>query len=169
LALHKLSSGPVTPDTSVVVDFSLTDNADLFTELFGGRMLLSDFVESELAAADIQLAGAEVVRIERDDEWTFYLGLRKTKPGLGTGELGALTVARFRGAILLTNDRPARQVAEALGISYSGGLGVLEFAFEIGRISGEDAVRILDQMIAAGARIADDLVSGFRSRVRGEK
>ena len=167
--MHRLSSGPVTPDTSVIVDFSLTNNVDLFRELFGGRILLSDFVESELAAADMELPGVDVVRIERDDEWTFFLGLRKTKPGLGSGELGALTVARFRSAILLTNDKPARQAAEALGIVYSGGLGVLEFAFEIGRISGEDAVHILDQMVVAGARISDDLVSSFRSRVLGEK
>ena len=88
--------------------------------------------------------------------------MRKTKPGLGVGELGALTVAQFRQATLLTNDKLACQMAENLGIPYSGGIGVLEFAVQTGRLSGKEAIQILDGMIEAGARLSDDLVSNFR-------
>src|SRR5213593_696697 len=126
-------------------------------------MLLSDFVEAELLEAAIHFEGVEVVKLETDQEWNFYARVRK--PGLGTGELGALTVAQFRQATLLTNDKPARQMADSLGIPYSGGIGVLEFAVQFGRLSGTEAVQILDDMIEAGARLSDDLVSNFRSRV----
>ena len=77
-------------------------------------MLLSDFVEAELLEAAIHFEGVEVVKLETDDEWNFYARVRKTKPGLGTGERGALTVAQFRQATLLTNDKPARQMADSL-------------------------------------------------------
>jgi len=127
-------------------------------------MLLSDFVEAELLEAAIHFEGVEVVKLETDQEWNFYARVRKTKPGLGTGELGALTVAQFRQATLLTNDKPARQMADSLGIPYSGGIGVLEFAVQFGRLSGQEAVQILDGMIEAGARLSDNLVSNFRSR-----
>ena len=167
--MHRLSSGDVSPDTSVIVDFSLTGNVGLLLDLFTGRMLVSDFVESELAAAEIQLPDIEVVKLETDDEWTFFNDLRKMKPGLGAGELGALTVARFRNATLLTNDKPARQTAEAVGVPYSGGIGVLEFSCEAGKLSGKDAIQLLDDMVAVGARISEDLVSNFRRTVlKGE-
>ena len=165
--MHRLSSGDVSADTSVIVDFSLTDNIGLLFELFANRMLVSDFVESELAAADIELPGAKVVRLETEEEWSFLNDLRKMKPGLGTGELGALTVARFRNAILLTNDKSARQTAEELDLPYSGGIGILEFSCEVGKLSGNRAVQLLDDMLAAGARISADLVSTFRQRILG--
>jgi len=163
--LHRLSSGDVSPDTSVIIDFSLTGNVDLLVELFAGRLLLSDFVESEFAAAEIQLTGVKIVKLETDDEWNFFNNLRKMKLGLGVGELGALTVARFRNATLLTNDKPARQTAEALGIPYSGGIGVLEFSCEAGRLSGKEAVQLLDDMVSAGARISENLIANFRRTV----
>ena len=49
--MHRLSSGDVSLDTCVIVDFSLTGKIGLLLDLFVGRMLVSDFVESELAAA----------------------------------------------------------------------------------------------------------------------
>ena len=163
--MHRLSSGDVSLDTSVILDFSATDRLDLLLDVFAVRMLLSDFVEAELAPTGIKLSGVEVVKLDSDEQWDFFNDLRKAKPGLGTGELGALTVARFRNAILLTNDRPARQTAETVGVAYSGGIGVLEYCCEAGKLSGKGAVELLDNMIAAGARISEDLVANFRRTV----
>ena len=163
--MHRLSSGAVSPDTSVIVDFSLTSQLRLLLDLFADRMLLSDFVEAELAPAGIKLAEVEVVKLDSDEQWDFFNDLRKAKPGLGAGELGALTVARFRNATLLTNDKPARQRAETVGVAYSRGIGVLEYCCEAGKLSGKGAVELLDNMIAAGARISEDLVANFRRTV----
>ena len=163
--MHRLSSGDVSLDTSVILDFSATDRLDLLLSVFTSRMLLSDFVEAELAPTGIKLSDVEVVRLDSDEQWGFFNDLRKTKPGLGAGELGALTVARFRNAILLTNDKPARQMAETVGVAYSGGIGVLECCCETGKLSGKEAVGLLDNMIAAGARFSEDLVANFRRTV----
>jgi predicted nucleic acid-binding protein len=46
-----------------------------------------------------------------------------------------------------------------------GGLGVLEYAAEAARLSGQEAVTILEEMIQQGAWISDELVEIFRQRV----
>lgn len=163
--MHRLSSGHVSLDTSVILDFSATDRLDLLLDVFAGRMLLSDFVEAELAPTGIKLSDLELVRLDSDEQWSFFNDLRKAKPGLGAGELGALTIARFWNAILLTNDKPARQMAETVAVAYSGGIGVLECCCETRKLSGQEAVALLDNMIAAGARISEDLVANFRRAV----
>jgi predicted nucleic acid-binding protein len=65
----------------------------------------------------------------------------------------------------LTNDKAARQTAETLGVGISGGIGVLEYCCESGKLSSQRAVNLLDDMIAAGARISGDLVANFRRSV----
>jgi predicted nucleic acid-binding protein len=96
------------------------------------------------------------------EHWDFFRNLRHGKPGLGPGELGALAVARFHGAILVTNDRQARQAAEEFDIPVHGGLGVLEYAVEVGRLSGLEAVAILEEMICQGAWISEELAELFK-------
>jgi len=130
---------------------------------------MSDFVEQELLEADIQLTTAQTVAISSTEEWDFFGDLRRGKPGLGLGELGALTVARFQNAIFLTNDRQARQAAEEFNVPVHGGLGVLEYATEAGRLSGKDAVAVLEEMIRQGAWISDELVELFKQRVLGTR
>ncbi len=130
---------------------------------------MSDFVEQELIDANINLSAAQTAVLSSTEEWNFFGDLRRRKPGLGLGELGAITVASFHAAILVTNDKQARQTAEELGIAVHGGLGVLEHAVEVGRLSGLDAVAILEEVIRQGAWISDELAELFRTKVRGSK
>jgi predicted nucleic acid-binding protein len=114
--LHKLETTSVSVDSSVVVDFHLTGNLPFFENAFAGRMLMSDFVEDELGESQIRVLGAEIIPLTKDEEWNFFAQLRKRKRGLGAGELGGITVAKFDNASLLTNDRQARQTADEVGI-----------------------------------------------------
>jgi predicted nucleic acid-binding protein len=163
--LHKLRSATVSLDSSVVVDFHLSGNLTLLEGLFGGRMLVSNFVTKELADADIRVHSAEEVVLSADDEWDFFHDLRKRKQALGPGELGALTVAKFRHATLLSNDKQARSAAEEEGVPVSGAIGVLECAVEIESIQPTAAVAILEAMIREGAWISDELLELFRQRI----
>lgn len=163
--MHKLSSATVSVDSSVVIDFHLTGSLLLLEELFTGRMLMSDLVEEELAMSKMKVLGAEVVILTQDAEWAFFGEVKRNKPGLGYGELGAITVAKFRRASLLTNDRQARQTAEELGIPVSGAIGVLEHAVEANRISARNAVTLLEDMVRQGAWISDDLLEVFRRKM----
>lgn len=163
--MHRLSSGRVSVDSSVVVDFYLTNNLDILLAVFASRIVVSDFVEKELAEANIMLPDAEVVPLSTEEEWQFFNEVHKAKPGLGLGEIGALTVARSRSATVITNDRQARLAAEDLQIPVSGAIGVLECAVETGSLSGKAAVRILEDMIREGAWISKELVEMFRQKV----
>jgi predicted nucleic acid-binding protein len=163
--LHKLRSVTVSLDSSVVVDFHLTGNLALLEGLFGGRMLVSNFVSKELADADIQVHSAEEVVLSADDEWDFFHDLRRRKQALGPGELGAITVAKFHHATLLSNDKQARSAAEEEGVPVSGAIGVLECAVETEGIRPTMAVAILEAMIREGAWISDELLELFRQRI----
>lgn len=166
--MHKLRSANVSLDSSVVVDFHLTGNLTLLEGVFAGRMLVSNFVTKELADADIQIQSAEEVVLSADDEWDFFHDLRKRKRALGPGELGAITVAKFRHATLLSNDKQARSAAEEHGIPMSGAIGVLECAVEVESIQPTAAVAILEAMIHEGAWISDELLELFRQRILHE-
>lgn len=162
--MHRLSTTSVSLDSSVVLDFERSSSLDLLRRLFAGRMLVSDFVEQELGAASILVPGAEVVGLTSDDDWEFFDQLRESRPGLGLGESGAITVAHCRGAALLTNDRLARNSAEESRILVAGAIGVLEYAIEVEEITGNEGVRILEDMVRAGAWISDDLVESSGKR-----
>jgi len=163
--LHRLATGKASLDSSVIVDFHLVGRIALLEELFSGRLVMSDFVGQELIDANLQLTGVETIALSNDEEWKFFQTLRQDRPGLGPGELGAIGVARFHNAILVTNDRQARLAAEEFDISVHGGLGVLEYAVEVGRLSGVEAVEVLEAMISQGAWISEELVEQFRKRV----
>jgi predicted nucleic acid-binding protein len=162
--LRRLAEGAVSPDASIIVDFHLAGRLALFEELFIGRLLISDFVDQELMDANIQLTHAQTVTLSSVDEWNFFGAVRRRKPGLGDGELGALTVARFHSAFLLTNDRQVKQVAEEFKLSVPGADSVLEYAVEIGQLSGLEAGTILEAMIHQGAWIPDKLVELLKQR-----
>ncbi len=165
--MHRLAAGKVSLDSSVIVDFHLVSRLALLEEVFSGRVLMSDFVEQELLDASLQLRGAETVALSTEAEWEFFRKMRLDRPGLGLGELGAICVARFQTAILVTNDRQARLAAEGAGIPAHGGIGVLECAVEAERISPAEAVKVLEEMIAQGAWISADLTAEFKKRILG--
>ena len=163
--MHLLSSGQFSIDSNVVADFFLVGKLDLLCELFQGRLLASDFVLNELEEASIKLPCADAVTLSAEEELALFDAIRKNNPPLGAGEVGALTIAKLRKCGVITNDSRARRAAEELRIPASGTLGVLEYAVDADRISAEEAVSILEQMIQAGAWFSDELVRMFRTRI----
>jgi predicted nucleic acid-binding protein len=163
--LHPLDSGEFSFDANSIVDFVKTASLPLLDRLFDRRALISDFVVNELAAASIEWKQGEAVVLRDESELQLFENIRRNNPPLGAGEVGAITVAKLRGAGLITNDRQARRAAGELGIPVSGSLAVLRYAVEITIISGEEAVRILSEMIVAGAWLSDELVESFKRDV----
>ena len=160
-----LDQGELSFDANSVVDFAKTTMLSMLDSLFRGRALLSDFVVNELAAADIHWGGASVVSLATETALRVFDDIRRNNPTLGAAEVGAIAVCHLRGARLISNDRQARRAAEELGLPFSGSLAILRHAVDGGLISGEDAVRILSEMILAGAWLSDELVEAFRREV----
>src|SRR5205807_2291022 len=120
-------------DANVILDFWLTGTTNLLIAAMPKGGLVSDFVEAELKTSNVALPlGCEMVCLTTEDELNFFANLRRRYGRLGAGELGAITVAHFRSAILVSNDRLARAAATELGIEVSGGLGVLRSAVAAG-------------------------------------
>ena len=163
--MHPLDSGRFSFDANSVVDFAKTTKLPLLDELFIGRALVSDFVVNELAAAQIEWTQAEKVTLTTESELQLFADIRRNNPPLGAGEVGAITVARLHNAGLISNDRQARRAAAELGIVVFGSLAILSYTVEAGRIPGEEAVRILSEMILAGAWLSEELIESFRKDV----
>jgi len=166
--LHKLHAAPVSIDASVALDFHLTNSFEILVELFAGKMLMSDFVKNELPKT-MDLRETTIVPLANTTEWELLEKLKKEKRGLGLGEIGAIVIAKTRDAVLLTNDKLARNAIQGMGIEVAGSIGVLEYAVESGRMQSEAAIELLRKMILQGARISNELVTNFEDRLRNKK
>jgi len=164
--LSPLDENDCSLDANVILDFYLTGNTGVLESALRKGMLVSDFVEAELTKSDVALpGGCEVVPLKTEEQLNFFDQLRRTYARLGAGELGAIAVAHFRRAILVSNDGQARNAAADLGIGVSGSLGVLRFAVSIGAIDAGRAIQIMEEMILAGAWFSDELIELFRVSV----
>ena len=163
--MHPLDKGEYSFDSNSVVDFVKTATVPLLDTLFAGRALLSDFVVRELADAEIEWKQPQVVPLTTESELQMFEDIRRNNPPLGAGEVGAIAVARLRGAGLITNDRQARRAAAELNIPVSGSLGILTYGVRKGELSGENAMHILTEMILAGAWLSEELIESFRKDV----
>jgi predicted nucleic acid-binding protein len=166
--LSPLDEHEVSFDANVVADFELTGNTHILEQVLKGRMLISDFVQDELRRANINFSPARVIALTTEEQLELLEELRQGHPGLGLGELGAITVARVRTAVLASNDGQARKAAIEVGVQVSGSLGILEHGVSTGHIEPRKAVQVAEEIIAAGAWISEDLVDMFKIRVMSQ-
>ena len=54
------------------MDFHLSGTLPVLVDLFSDRILMSDFVESELAKAETRVQGAHVVILSQTEEWSLF-------------------------------------------------------------------------------------------------
>lgn len=162
-----LEEAPLSFDSNVILDFHLTGNYAFLESVAAGRMLISDFVEDELSGSDRTPlpAGSEVVALTTEPELDFFRQIERAYRNLGVGELGAITVAKFRSAFFVSNDGNARAAAKDLGLELTGGLGLLQLGVSLGHIQGPDGIRIMEEMVLQGAWFSDELIAIFRQSV----
>lgn len=138
-------------DPNVILDFHLTGSMIVLERALPRGILVSDFVQAELTESDAVLPqSCEVVALHYEEELCFFDELRRRYSRLGAAELGAIAVAHFRRAVLVSNDGLARSAAEDLRIEMSGSLGVLRSAVSLDAISSARAIQIMEEMILAG-------------------
>lgn len=162
-----LEEAPLSFDSNVILDFHLTGNYAFLESVAAGRMLISDFVENELSGSDRTPlpAGSEVIALTTEPELDFFHQIERAYRNLGVGELGAITVAKFRSAFFVSNDGSARAAAKDLGLELTGGLGLLHLGVSLGHIQGPDGIRIMEEMVLNGAWFSDELIELFRESV----
>jgi predicted nucleic acid-binding protein len=86
--------------------------------------------------------------------------------GLGAGETAVLSLAKYREAVAVVDDRAARVACKVLGIRLIGTLGIILRACKRGRLSSSvEALRALRQV---GFHLDDDVIIKALKRTTGE-
>lgn len=163
--MFPLDESEVSFDSNVVVDFDVTGNVPLLEQLLPGRMLISDFVEAELRKANITFSPAQIVELTTEEHLELLEELRRLNPQLGLGDLGAISVAKIRCAVLASNETQTRDAAKEVGVEVSGTLGILEHGVASRSIEPKRAVQVAEEMISAGATFSEELIELFKARV----
>jgi len=83
---------------------------------------------------------------------------------LGVAELACIAAAESRGGFVLTDDLKARRFANALGLTVTGTLGVLDRLTRAGALDLERAEGLLAEMITRGFRSPTRSLGHFPAR-----
>jgi len=145
-------------DASVLVTLAKIRRFHLIKDLYG-QGIIGPVVQHEVVAEGKRIGapGVQLVEQALQEEW-----LVVTRPGsqrlterltrttaLHRGEIEAISIARERKALLIVDDKEARHVADALGITYIGTAGLLLHAYQNKHLALEE----FEEAIAALTRV----------------
>ena len=168
---------PAVADASVLILLAKIRRLHHLRDLYG-RILIGPVVKTEVVdrGRAINARGVELVEQALGDGWISVV--RTTAPvraqrlldssRLDPGEAEAIALAARRGLQLLADDKEARLVAEALGLTYLGTAGVLLAAYRKRLLSlpeFEGAVRDLTTV----SWLAPDIVTTILKLAREEQ
>ena len=149
----------VVSDTSPLQYLHQVGCLSLLPSLFG-RVLIPPAVDHEIQVGiergnDLPVLGLSPwVVVEPPREIPAFSVELQSDPG----EREALALALEHGCRVLMDDRDGRRAADALGIAYTGTLGVLISAKRSGLV--EAIAPILDRLLARGYRLSDQVRRG---------
>jgi len=136
---------PVIVDTTVWCNFAVARHPRLVLDVFprssSPRPVLEEIEEGRRRGyfPDFDLSWLSEVEMTLQEQALAHQLAEK----LDRGEAACLAVAYSRRMGLLTDDRPARDRAQTLGVTLSGTLGVLLRLVDAGRLSVGDADELL--------------------------
>jgi predicted nucleic acid-binding protein len=139
----------VISDTSVLIVFSKVEQLDILKELYSKVYTTPEIVE-EFGES---LPDWVVIESVKDKKYQESLETQIDK-----GEASAIALAKeFDDCLILLDDLKARRLAEKLNLSFTGSLGIVHKAKQMGII---DRVKpIILKLIESEFRISDALVS----------
>jgi predicted nucleic acid-binding protein len=162
-------SGRFVFDTGPLSAFARVGRLDVLAARYWGRALWAVEVREEIRRGAVRFpwldeilsAGwladavrmtdpADLLEIERLRR---ALGGRGEQPPRHLGEAATLVLARREAATAVLDDRDARRLADALGIPFTGTLGILRASVGDGVLSRDEAWAIIQAMTAAGDRL----------------
>lgn len=147
----------VIADTSVLQYLHQIDRLHLLTDLYGTIRVPEGVVEEIDEGRE---RGYDLPDVQEID-WIEVVALPHRKSlllaaGLGKGEREVLSLAAEQTqALVLLDDRAAREAAKHLGIACTGLLGVLLYAKEEGRL--DDVETTIELLKGCGFRLSEEL------------
>jgi hypothetical protein len=153
----------VIANSTALIIFARIQRLELLQNAFG-ELLIPPAVENELNVPGKpgvkEIQEADWIRTEPVKDRSF---INQLPVSLDAGEKEAIALARELGAILLSDDRAARQTARQYGIELNSSLTVLQSAKSAGII--DKTKPLLDEMIAQDFRVSKQLYREFLERM----
>jgi len=152
----------VISNTTVISNFAAINQLELLRQLYGIVYLPTEvYAEIKAGLEEGYLFYHPLLDLIAANDWLCLVSLaskeelsyfRSFPNHLHQGETACLAIAKTRGWLLLTDDKPARQEATRLGVAISGSLGCLVLAIERNVCSLTLANQWLLTMIEQGYR-----------------
>lgn len=145
-------------DTVVLSNFLLADATGILLSRYGRRGIVTWEVYDEIMAGSVSyppLAALDRI-IDKGEFCLAALSRRERRvyagllDRLGTGEASAIAVARGRHGVVCSDDKAARRECSALGVRFTGTIGILKAACMDSEIPIARADRILRVMVDHG-------------------
>lgn len=147
-------------DTNIIIDFAKIHRLDLLKRIFKEAMIPAE-VKEELLAEERGETGEEDIR-KAINEWLKVENVKDTfaleslKSHIGNGEAASIVLYKEKKAdFLAINDLKARGVAQAMGVTIIGTLGILRMAKDSGLLN--EIKPLLDELRKIGAYISAEL------------
>ncbi len=137
-------------DTTVISNFALINRLDVLINTI--ELSTTEEVIEELNVCmdkgifKLDFENIKIISLNRQERLTFFRLIGK----FGSGEASCLAIGMHRKAKIFTDDYDARKVAQRIGISVSGTLGILVNAVEIEILTKDEGNELLYEMIEYG-------------------
>ncbi|MDY6903154.1 MAG: hypothetical protein SWH61_00570 [Thermodesulfobacteriota bacterium] len=145
-------------DTVVLSNFVFSESIFLLKQRYTGRGVITTQVYDEVTSGIPDYPELEqVLRLVEDDIFRL-VSLTKAERkhfieltgSLGKGEASSIAAAKSKKAIMVTDDRLARNYCSGMEVPVTGTIGILKASITDGMISLANADRILKKMIKRG-------------------
>ena len=153
----------IVSDTTPIISFIKINKLDLLHQLFD-EVLIPDAVFRELTANKLFTDEAEIVRNTKFLKTISVknrqsLEILQAVSGLDDGESEAIVLANEQKSdALIIDERKGRKVAQKLGITVTGSIGILIQANNEKLISKDDVKSCIDILKNCNIRLSDNLI-----------
>lgn len=161
----------VISDTTPVISLLKAGHLEVLKDLFG-EVIIPEAVFQELTGnatfkeEAAQVRSCSFIRVDRvKDQKTVNIFRRVT--GLDAGESESIVMAEEKQAdLLLMDERKGRRVANQMGLTITGTIGILLHAFDEKILSGKEVENCLAKMNECGIRLNSALRDKVIERIQ---
>jgi len=170
---------PVTSNTSPIVALAKIGRLGLLKDLYGA-VFISPFVKTESVDKGKEFGASDALEIERaiNEGWIKVIELTRkqslnirsliTEARIGSGEAGALTLAKDKGMTAILDDKEARAIAKSFNLKYTSTVMVLYEALVKNLISYDELIEDLAKLTKV-LWISTDVITEVIKRAKGVK
>lgn len=159
----------ISSDTNVWIDYMAIEKLELpfrlpFTYLMNQDAIADELLSPKGMREALLKLGLQPTELT-EEEFYYALKIAETHPKLSEYDCSALSIANFRGLVLMTGDAALRKAALSEGVSVVGTIGILDKLYEDSFISLEEYRECLLLLIKVNGREVRLPIAELRNRL----